>query len=84
VVTTPRAEAGGFSGQLCGNPLAHVPRAVSRPERPLMHDRRCGNIPVQNDQVVKSQVDPDHTGAAGLCELGLNAEDSVPSALLAG
>jgi hypothetical protein len=49
-----------------------------------MHDRRCGNIPVQNDQVVKSQVDPDHTGAAGLCELGLNAEDSVPSALLAG
>lgn len=45
-MTTPPAEAGGFSEQIRGNPPDYVPEAVSRPESPLMHDHRRRNVSV--------------------------------------
>src|SRR5215210_2728982 len=57
-VTTPPAEAGGFSGQLRGNPPAYVPNAVSRrkAKSPVMHDLRRRHIPVENSAALAAML----------------------------
>ncbi len=48
-VNTPPAKAGGFSGELGGNPLAWRPKAGSRPEvRPVQHDPRGRHVAVED------------------------------------
>ncbi|MDQ0547525.1 hypothetical protein QO001_006484 [Methylobacterium brachiatum] len=49
LVITPSTEAGGFSGQLCGIPLAYVLWAdiPARAEGPLVHDLSGRNVPVE-------------------------------------
>ena len=47
-MNTPPAKAGGFSGKLCGNPLAWRPKAGSRPEvGPLQDDPRGRHVAVE-------------------------------------
>ena len=71
----PPAEAGGFSGQLCGNPLAYVLKTdiPARAEDPLMHDPGGRDVPVERAaagaavQSVAERLGPDRAaGGAGL------------------
>ena len=49
-VTTPPAEAGGFSVQLRGNPPAYAPKAdiPARSEGPFMHNHRRRHVAIQH------------------------------------
>src|SRR3954469_23782774 len=74
MVNSPPAKAGGFSGKLCGNPLAWRLEAGSRPEvGPQKHDLCRRNITVENTSAVTAvhslaeRLRPDHAALrAGL------------------